>query len=441
MDFPTGPLSYQDLIAKLYYHPEKRPLNIIQCPSVTFQVTDDCNLRCSYCYQINKGHHKMPFSVAKEFINLLFENSEQTQQYIDTSQCDGITLEFIGGEPFLEVELIDQIIEYFQKAAILYNHIWARNWQISISTNGTLYFNPEVQKFIKKYFHKLSLSITVDGNKQLHDACRKFPNGEGSYDLASVAAYDFMYNLHGNLGSKITLSPDNIQYLSDAIKDFIIFGYKNIFANCVFEDVWKIGHATILYNELKKIADYLLENNLEQKIFFSLFKEKNFCPLPEDDTSNWCGGNAQMLALDYQGYIYPCVRYMASSLGNNVKPIIVGNVKKGFMSTEEEKRCINCLKIVNRISQSTKKCIECPVAKGCAWCQAYNYQCGHGFDYRATGICNMHKATALANAYYWNKCYQKNNLNKQMYLYLEKKEAIKIISEEEYKKIKKMELL
>ena len=441
MDFPTGPLSYQDLIAKLYYHPEKRPLNIIQCPSVTFQVTDDCNLRCSYCYQINKGHHKMPFSVAKDFIDLLFENSEQTQQYIDTSQCDGITLEFIGGEPFLEVELIDQIIEYFQKTAILHNHIWARNWQIGISTNGTLYFNPEVQKFIKKYFHKLSLSITVDGNKQLHDACRKFPNGEGSYDLASAAAYDFMYNLHGNLGSKITLSPDNIQYLSDAIKDFITFGYKNIFANCVFEKGWNIQHSKIFYYQLKELGNYILKYNLEKDIFFSLFNINHFQPLSIYNEQNWCGGNGRMIALDYKGDIFPCIRYMESSLGTNIQPIIIGNIKEGFMSTLEQQKCINCLKQVNRLNQSTQECINCQIANGCSWCQAYNYQCNNNFYHRETNICIMHKAASLANAYFWNKCYIKHNNKERKHLFLPKDEALKIISENEYNTIKKMEIL
>ena len=35
--------------------------------NITFQITDDCNLCCSYCYQINKGHHKMSFEIAKKW--------------------------------------------------------------------------------------------------------------------------------------------------------------------------------------------------------------------------------------------------------------------------------------------------------------------------------------------------------------------------------------
>lgn len=79
----------------------------ISTSNVTFQVTDDCNLKCSYCYQINKGKHKMSLDVAKRFIDMLLDNDENTKQYIDTRSKNAVVIEFIGGEPFLEVELMD----------------------------------------------------------------------------------------------------------------------------------------------------------------------------------------------------------------------------------------------------------------------------------------------------------------------------------------------
>jgi radical SAM protein with 4Fe4S-binding SPASM domain len=38
-----------------------------------------------------------------------------------------------------------------------------------------------------------------------------------------------------------------------------------------------------------------------------------------------------MIAVDYKGDIYPCIRYMESSLGNSAPPIIIGNVYDGIM--------------------------------------------------------------------------------------------------------------
>ena len=75
-----------------------------------------------------------------------------------------------------------------------------------------------------------------------------------------------------------------------------------------------------------------------------------------------------MISVDYKGDIYPCIRYMESSLGNDVPPLIVGNVCDGICVKQEHKNCSECLKCVNRRSQSTDECYYCPIAEGCAWC-------------------------------------------------------------------------
>ena len=59
---------YQDIIARLYPNFNHIEKNQIQTFTCTFSVTDDCNLRCSYCYQINKGHHVMTFDTAKRIL-------------------------------------------------------------------------------------------------------------------------------------------------------------------------------------------------------------------------------------------------------------------------------------------------------------------------------------------------------------------------------------
>ena len=82
--------------------------------TVTFQVTDDCNLRCTYCYQINKGKRKMTFEMAKDFINMLIKESYEEGSFVDVNTSPGIIFEFIGGEPLLEIDLIDEICEYIK---------------------------------------------------------------------------------------------------------------------------------------------------------------------------------------------------------------------------------------------------------------------------------------------------------------------------------------
>ena len=432
---------YSDIIAKLYPYSYNKEIykNKIQTPSITFQVTDACNLCCSYCYQINKGHHVMPLEVAQKFIDLLLENNENTQQYLDTRACDAVILDFIGGEPLLEINLIDQILDYFIKRIIETDHPWQYNWRVSMSSNGTLYFNPEVQKFMDKWMDHLSFNVSIDGNKQLHDSCRVFPNGSGSYDMAIAAVRHYVDIRHGFMGSKMTLAPENINYTYEAVKGLIEEGYTEINLNCIFEKGWTNKHATILYNQLKELANYILDNNLEDELYISMFEESYFHSKDHNDTQNWCGGNGAMIAVDWKGDIYPCIRYMESSLGESVPPVIIGNVDTGIMTDAKCKTCIEKLKSINRINQSTEECINCPIAEGCAWCQAYNYQDSGDFFHRATYICCMHKARALANCYFWNLKYWKNNENKRMKLWLPDEDALKIISEEELDLLKALQ--
>ena len=432
---------YQDMISRFYpfKYDKSKETNKIQTANVTFQVTDACNLRCTYCYQINKGAHSMPFEVAQKFIEMLLANDENTQQYIDTKACDAIVIEFIGGEPFLEVDLIDQIMEYFIKRMIETDHPWQYNWRMSISSNGVLYFDPKVQAFLKKWIKHLSFNISIDGNKQLHDACRVFPDGSGSYDKAMAGVRHYIDELGGFMGSKMTLAPANVAYTFDAVKGLIDQGYTEINLNCVFEKGWEEKDATILYDQLIKLSNYLFENNLEDKIYISMFEDYLGHPKDINDTQNWCGGNGAMISVDWKGDIYPCIRYMESSLGNNIEPIIIGNVNDGIMTNAKCRNCIMTLKGVNRINQSTEECINCPIAEGCAWCQAYNYQDSGDFHHRATYICIMHKARVLANAYFWNLYYWKHNEFTRFKIWLPDEECLKIISQEELDMLKALQ--
>ena len=176
----------------------------------TFQVTDACNLACTYCYQINKKTRRMSFETAKLAVDKLLSGEDGFGEYINPTISPAIILDFIGGEPFLEIELIDKIVDYFRERAIELDHPWAEKFIISICSNGVLYKDPRVQKFLQKNHNILSFSVTVDGTQELHDACRVFPDGKPSYYLAHGAAIDWM-NRGYYMGSKITIAPGNVE--------------------------------------------------------------------------------------------------------------------------------------------------------------------------------------------------------------------------------------
>ena len=139
-----------------------------------------------------------------------------------------------------------------------------------------------------------------------------------------------------------------------------------------------------------------------------------------------------MLAFDPNGVAYPCLRYMPSSLGKDIPPITIGNLKDGILQTDKDKKTKHFLDSITRKSQSTPNCFYCPIASGCAWCSAWNYQENGTPDCRSINICNMHKARSLANVYFWNKYYIKNKINEIFYMHLPKEECLNFIDENEY---------
>lgn len=422
---PPEYLTFSDYMNKIYPDKEGKTGQ-----DITLQITEDCCMKCTYCYQHNKTHNKMTFETAKEIIDKLLNNEIGN---IKTDQIHNITIELIGGEPLMEIDLIEQIVQYTLHQMIKMNHPWLYYIKFSICSNGLLYDTQKVQNFFKKYNYFVRFAVSVDGNKELHDKCRLDLQGNGTYDKVISNAKKYK-NLSGELpGTKMTLSPNNILYTYDAVINLIKEGYIYIFFNCIFEKGWTLDHAKIYYCQLKNIADYLINNNLYNKVNVRIFDEKGYCPMDEADNNNFCGGiNMIMASFNYKGDIYPCIRYMESSLNGKQEPIKVGNINTGYLKTQKEKENFNLISNITRRSQSTDECFYCPIAKNCAWCSAYNYEEYGTPNKRTTYTCIMHQAETLANIYYWNKLYKYLNIDKKFKMYIPKEWALNIIDEKEY---------
>ena len=396
----------------------------------------------------NKSAYNMK-ATASDYTNLIENGDKQIEnlnKQIQEYQTSIDTLRKSKGLSPLSDEDNEQIKQYqdqIQAANMSIENMkaWAMKTMFSICSNGVLYRDEKVQAFLRKWANRLSFSVTIDGNKELHDSCRVFPDGGPSYDIAVDAASDWMKR--GNhMGSKITIAPGNISFLYDAIKHMVDLGYDEINANCVYEKGWTPVHATVLYDQMKRISDYFLEQNFdfERDFFCSLYNEDFFQPKDPDDLQSWCGGvGNSMIACDPQGRIFPCIRYMESSLNGEQEPYSIGDVDNGIGCTECYKCRINCMAKIDRRTQSTDECFYCPIAAGCSNCSGYDYQVNGTPDSKATYICVMHKARALGNLYFWNKYYRKNNMSKRMKNYVPDEWALEIISESELNMLKELE--
>lgn len=426
-------IDYEELMTMFYPGPKgelKRYQKELNAFVMTFQLTERCNFKCSYCYQINKTPKTLKFEYAKKMIDEIFNPNSTLKNYITVDDKKAFCLEFIGGEPFLEVELMDQICEYFINSAIKNDSIFAVNFMISFASNGYLYFEPKVQDFIEKYKGHLSFTISLDGCKEVHDKCRVTVDGKPTYEMAEKAALDWMQRMHSTADTKMTISPENINYLSKGLINLQRLGYTKIHANTVYENVWNNELANTYYYELKKTADYWIQNDLVAAHELTLFIDDGFTEMRDD--LNFCGGDGAMLSMDVNGNLLPCIRYASSSLGESQAPYTIGHIDSGIALSQEERERIKCLKCITCSSQSKKECIECPIGSECGWCSAYNYQETGTPNKRVTYICCMHKARALANVYFWNKYYINNNIDKVFPMNCPKEWALEIIDENEY---------
>lgn len=381
---------YKDENIKMGRMPEQWKEGVAK--SITICVTEDCNLSCKYCYMTGKNSStRLDFNVAKKAIDYILTNRED---FNDEAVC----WEFIGGEPFLEIDLIDKICDYIKLQMYILCHPWFNNYLFNFSTNGLLYNTPKVQDFIKKNREHISIGISIDGNKIKHDLQRVYPDGRGSYDdvVKNVPLWQKQFP---GFSTKATFSHEDIPYLKDSIISLWSLGINMVMANVVFEDVWHDGDDEIFESQLKELADYILENNMWKDYSVRFFDPNIGMPYIKPDLLRNSCGSGRMLAIDCKGKLYPCIRFYEMSLCKREK-YDIGDVFNGVNNDK-----VRPFLSLTTEAQSKDECLSCDVATGCSWCVGCNYDMADSetIFQRTTFICKMHKANVRANNYFWDK--------------------------------------
>jgi uncharacterized protein len=138
---------------------------------LTLEVTEICNLKCGYCiynptvkYKRNHGVREMSLDVARLAIDYLKEHS---------SKSDRVGVAFYGGEPLLRFPFVKDCAEYAGKV------IKSKELDFNITTNGTL-ITSDIAQFL--YKNNFSVTVSIDGPREIHDSFRVDANGKGSFE-------------------------------------------------------------------------------------------------------------------------------------------------------------------------------------------------------------------------------------------------------------------
>jgi len=127
-----------------------------------------CNLACPYCYQIGNNSNKKRISV--ENLDLLYEYIVKVYKI---SQFKSLTFKVLGGEPTVDWNTADYIIQKLSKFCKEHKIYF----KLMIDTNGTIIND----LLLLNGYDSLIFTIPLT-HKECHDIYRKYPSGQGSYD-------------------------------------------------------------------------------------------------------------------------------------------------------------------------------------------------------------------------------------------------------------------
>lgn len=180
-----------------------------------FVVTLRCDTSCRYCQvsRVNSGGSR--FDMSEEVANLSIE-------LMMRSPADELKVEFQGGEPLLNVDRIEQIIN----AVEAHPTRRGRRVQYVVATHlGWL--SPRILELFKKYSVKVSTSL--DGPRDLHEANR--PKLKGSSYLSFV---ENLKTVRAALGDEsvsaiMTTTERSLGRAEDIVDEYVHLGFDEIF--------------------------------------------------------------------------------------------------------------------------------------------------------------------------------------------------------------------
>lgn len=145
--------------------PFSKPLYVLAKP-----VGASCNLRCKYCYYLEKSHlyRNAPARVMSDELLERF-----VQEYIQAQTMSQVLFTWHGGEPLMRP------LSFYRKAVALQEkYAFGRQIDNTIQTNGTL-LTDEWCEFFKE--HNWLVGISIDGPQDFHDEYRRTASDKPSW--------------------------------------------------------------------------------------------------------------------------------------------------------------------------------------------------------------------------------------------------------------------
>jgi len=347
--------------------------------NATINLTQNCNLACSYCFTYGKAEKRLPLKTGQKIIDFLFDNAEK-------SGSKKIEISFWGGEPLLEWETLKDLVHYAEN----------RKNGIEISfagtTNGILLDEDRIKYLLE---HQIFLMISLDGTEQTHDYYRKFKNGSGSHSLIMKNLEYVMkyWPIH-----KVRMSPypENIDRFSIDVIYLVCHGVRKLMFSPVYEANWAEKAWQTWERECFKTVDFL--SHMRTKGF--LIDIEHFRSYQSRDRSYWpCGAGRFYVGFDIDGAIFPCHRFckFGDERPWHEKSEVIGHVDYGITNWPFRSQFINFIPSCSH----KKDCFEKTSCHG--GCFAVNYDLTGDIHRAPPQLCRYVEMQERVSKYYSTK--------------------------------------
>lgn len=342
-----------DTFEKMAYDYKNRETVI---KALCLHVAHTCNLNCEYCFASQGKYHGeralMSFEVGKRAIDFLIENSGKRRN---------LEVDFFGGEPLLNFEVVKQIVNYARSIEKKYN----KNFRFTLTTNG-MSINDDVIDFCNKEMDNVVLSL--DGRKKIHDNLRKTISGQGSYDIIVPKFQEFVKK-RGNKSYYIrgTFTHNNTDFTND-ILHMADLGFKELSMEpvvCSPNDPYALtkDDLPIIFEQYELLAKKMLSREKEGNpiTFYHYMLDLKNGPCIYKRISG-CGSGCEYMAVTPWGELFPCHQFVGDSKYS------LGNIFDGVSNKEMVEKFKKCN------AYSRKECKDCWAKLYCSGgCAANSY--------------------------------------------------------------------
>lgn len=286
--------------------------------ALCLNIAHDCNLRCKYCFAGQGGYGQwrmlMSFDVARRAVDFLIAHSGQRQH------CE---LDFFGGEPLMNWPVVKQTISYIRQQEKKHNKIF----KLSLTSNG-YYLDKEKVKYLTD--NHISLILSLDGRKEMHDRMRPGTHGEGTYDeILKNLQYCVEHRDGEEYYVRGTYTRYNMDFTNDVI-DMVDKGFPALSMEPVVGDLdedYAIQAEDLprVKEEYERLAKVFLDREVSEHPFFYFHFNMSLWRGPcLPKRLRGCGAGHEYLAVVPNGDIYPCHQFVGRD------GYVIGNVFEGL---------------------------------------------------------------------------------------------------------------